>query len=62
VILEDNLEVMLMEMYWLSLRIMRNGLFQIYPQFDTSLSLSLAGHKAEDAVRCGEALIRSAFL
>ena len=57
VILENNLEVMLVEMNWLPLRIVRNGLLQIDPQFDPSLTLPMSGHKAEDAVGCGEPLI-----
>ena len=57
VILENNLEVMLVEMNWLPLRIVRNGLLQIDPQFDHSLTLPMSGHKTEDAVGCGEPLI-----
>ena len=62
VILENNLEVMLVEMNWLPLRIVRNGLLQIDPQFNTSIVVRVSTSKPQDVMGGGHAWVCTALL
>ena len=56
-ITEDDLELVLREEDWLPLIVMRDGLPQVNPQFNPSLSLTMARHEAEDVVGRSESLL-----